>query len=593
MKKYVNDFPPQPKEEQMNNSIRVDRDIPMKMRDGVTLRADVFRPDDKEKHPAIIVRTPYNKTRSGTSDFLSPIDAAFAGYAVVIQDTRGRFASEGEFSVGRSEGQDGYDTVENIAAESWCDGHVGMVGASYLGRNQWDAALEAPPHLKAIAPHVIGAGYMSESGMSGVKELETGISWFATMALDMIEKMAKQGKDVSGMSDQVHYAMTHFEEVCNFLPLKDIPYFKFEGLQEGFMRRFSDENLKGKKTEEELLWAYDKIQVPCLQSAGWYDMSVAHIFLNFFKMKEKGGSPMSRQGQHIIMGPWVHGSRLHNFIGALNFGAYGSGAGAFMISRHLAFFDKYLRGIESKYLVPIRYFVMGRNRWKNADNWPLPETQWQRFYLHSRGHANTSGGDGVLSREELGGESPDIYVYNPLDPVPTRGGRINPDLNQAAGPQDQSVIEKRNDVLCFSTAELKEEMEVTGPLKIHLFASTSAVDTDFFVKMVDVYPNGLAINVAEGAIRARYRKSILQPQQVVPGEINEYMIDLASTSNVFAKGHRIRIDITSSNFPRFDRNMNTGNPFGEDAAGIPAMQTIFHQPGQASYIELPVIPGKG
>jgi putative CocE/NonD family hydrolase len=577
----------------MTKAIRVERDIPMKMRDGITLRADVFRPDDRERHPAIIVRTPYNKTRSGASDFLAPVDAAFAGYALVVQDTRGRFSSEGEFSPGRSEGQDGYDTIENIAAESWCDGNVGMVGASYLGRNQWDAAQETPPHLKAIAPHVIGAGMVSESGMSGVKELETGISWFATMALDMVEKMARQGKDVSGMLDNVRYAMTHFEEVCNFLPLKDIPYFKFEGLQEGFMRRFSDDQLREKKSEEELFWAYEKIKVPCLQSAGWYDMSVAHIFLNFSKMKEKGGSPLAREGQHMIIGPWVHGARLHNFIGALNFGAYGSGAGAFMINRHIGFFDKYLRGIDSKYLVPIRYFVMGRNRWKNAETWPLPETQWQRFFLHSRGHANTAGGDGVLGREEPGRESPDIFVYNPLDPVPTRGGRLNPDLNQAAGPQDQSIIEKRNDVLCYTTPELKEELEISGPLKLHLFASTSAVDTDFFVKLVDLYPNGLAVNVAEGAIRARYRKSILNPQPVVPGEINEYEIDLASTSNVFGRGHRIRIDVTSSNFPRFDRNMNTGNPFGEDALGLPAMQTIFHQSGQASYIDLPVIPVKG
>jgi uncharacterized protein len=177
--------------------------------------------------------------------------------------------------------------------------------------------------------------------------------------------------------------------------------------------------------------------------------------------------------------------------------------------------------------------------------------------------------------------------------VPTRGGRINPDLNQAAGPQDQSIIEKRNDVLCYSTPELKEELEISGPLKLHLFASTTAVDKDFFVKLVDVHPNGLAVNVAKGAIRARYRKSILNPEPVVPGEINEYEIDLASTSNVFGKGHRIRLDITSSNFPRFDRNMNTGHPFGEDAVGLPARQTVFHQPGQASYIDFPVIPGKG
>ena len=574
----------------MVDSIRVDRNIPMKMRDGVTLRADVYRPDDNEKHPAIVVRTPYDKVPSAPSDYLSPVEAAFTGYAVVIQDTRGRFTSEGEFVPGAPEGKDGYDTIENVAAESWCDGNVGMVGASYLGRNQWEAAIEAPPHLKAIAPHVIGAGMLGESRMSGVYELETAISWFANMALDMVAKMAKQGKDVSKALANVRYAMNNFEEVCDFLPIKDIPYFKFEGLQEGFMRRFSDENLKGIKSEEELFWPYEKVKVPIMHSCGWYDMSPGQTFLNFLKMREKGGSQIAREGQHVLMGPWVHGSRLHNFIGALNFGPYGSGAGAFATSRHIDFFNTYLRGMESKYLVPIRYFVMGRKRWRNADTWPLPETQWQRFYLHSRGHANSAGGDGVFSREEPGTESPDIYIYNPHDPVPTRGGRLNPDLNQAAGPQDQSLIERRNDVLCYTTPELKEEMEITGPLKLHLFASTSTKDTDYFVKMIDIHPNGMAINVAEGCIRTRYRKSILKPQLVTPGEIYEYLVDLASTSNLFGKGHRIRIDITSSNFPRFERNMNTGNPFGEDAVGIPAIQTIFHQPGHASYIDLPVIP---
>lgn len=574
----------------MVSSIRVDRDVPMKMRDGVILRSDIYRPDDSQKHPAIVVRTPYGKERSAFSDYLPPIEAAFAGYAVVIQDTRGRFASEGEFVPGAPEGEDGYDTVENVAAEPWCDGNVGMAGASYLGRNAWQAAVAAPPHLKAIAPHVIGSGILGEFGMSGVKELETTISWFATMAFDMLARMAKQGRDVSKELANIRYAMTNFEEVCNFLPLKDIPYFKVEGLEEAFRRRFSDESLKRINSEEELFWHYEKVKVPIMHSCGWYDMSVGHTFLNFLKMREKGGSQIAREGQHVFMGPWVHGARLHNFIGALNFGPYGSGAGAFAMSRHIEFFNKYLRGMESKYLVPIRYFVMGRNRWSNAATWPLPETQWQRFYLHSRGHANSAAGDGILSREEPGVEPPDIYVYNPHDPVPTRGGRLNPDLNQAAGPQDQSIIEKRNDVLCYTTPELKEDVEITGPLKLHLFASTSAKDTDFFVKLVDVYPNGMAINVAEGCIRARYRKSILKPELVTPGEINEYVIDLASTSNLFGKGHCIRIDITSSSFPRFERNMNTGNPSGEDAQGIPAMQTIFHQADYASYIDLPVIP---
>ena len=193
----------------MTQSIRVDRDVPIKMRDGVTLQSDVYRPDNSEKHPAIVVRTPYNKIPSVRSDYLSPLDAAFAGYAVVIQDTRGRFASEGKFTAGMAEGEDGHDTIEAVAAESWCDGNVGMAGASYLGRNQWQAAMEDPPHLKAIAPHVIGSGMLSDTRLAGVHELESAISWSAFMAIDTLQKQAQQGKDVSEAIKMVRYAMTH------------------------------------------------------------------------------------------------------------------------------------------------------------------------------------------------------------------------------------------------------------------------------------------------------------------------------------------------------------------------------------------------
>jgi len=573
----------------MSRAIRIEKDIPMKMRDGITLMADIYRPDDKEKHPAVLVRTPYDKTRSINSDFFSPVEAAFAGYAVVIQDLRGRFKSEGEYMAGAPEGEDGYDTIETIAAESWCDGNVGMAGASYLGRNQWVAAIENPPHLKAIAPHVIGSGPLATTRRAGVIGLEGAVSWSAAMAIDTIQKMAAQGKDVTEALNSVRYAMDNIEEACRFLPLKDLPYLKFEVLEKGFMRRFSDQDLEGLKSEEDLFWPYNKIRVPAMHSAGWYDISGASVFENFLGMREKGGSDIARQGQHVFMGPWIHGSRFHNQVGAMNYGRFASPGGSFATARHIAFFDKYLRGIDSPYLVPIRYFVMGRNRWKNADTWPLPETNWQRYYLHSRGHANTATGDGMLNRDEAGPESPDRYIYDPLDPVPSRGGRINPDLNLPAGPMDQSSLEKRNDVLCYTTPELKKDMEITGPLVLHLFASTTVTDTDFMVQLVDVHPNGSAINISEGCIRARYRKSILDPQPIISGEINEYQIDMASTSNVFKKGHRIRIHIASSDFPRFDRNMNTGNPFGEDTEGIPALQTIFHSSEYASYIDLPVI----
>ena len=575
----------------MSKAVRFEKDIPMKMRDGITLMADIFRPDDNEKHPAIVVRTPYDKTRSISSDFFTPLEGALAGYAVIIQDLRGRFASEGEYLAGAPEGKDGYDTIENVAAEPWCDGNVGMAGASYLGLNQWHAAIEAPPHLKAIAPHVIGSGPIGGSRKSGVIGMEGAISWSAAMAIDTLQKMAQKGKDVTEPLNMIRWAMDNIEEACKFLPLKDLPFFQFEGLREGFLRRFSDQDLAGLKTEEDLFWPYHKVEVPCMHSAGWYDISGKAVFDNFLGMGEKGGTETAREGQHVFMGPWIHGSRFHNLVGGMNFGRFASGGGSFATARHIAFFDKYLRGIDSPYLVPIRYFVMGLNRWRNAETWPLPKTQWERFYFHSRGHADSSFDDGLLSRDEPGDEPPDRYIYDPLDPFPTNGGQINPDLNLPAGPLDQSWVERRSDVLCYSTPELKEDMEVTGPVTMHLFASTSVPDTDFMVRLVDVYPNGKAINVAEGCIRARYRKSILDPEPITPGETYEYTIDMAVTSNVFKKGHHIRVHIASSDFPRFDRNMNTGNPFGEDTTGIAAMQTIFHTADYASYIELPVIPG--
>ncbi|MBI4765064.1 MAG: CocE/NonD family hydrolase [Deltaproteobacteria bacterium] len=577
----------------MIHSIRIDRDVPMTMRDGVRLRADIYRPDDREKYPAIIIRTPYNKILSGGYGYLPAYRAAFEGYAIIIQDTRGRFASEGEFRPMSPEGPDGYDTIETVAAEPWSDGNIGMAGGSYLGRVQWEAAMEQPPHLKAIAPAIISSGPLSETRRKGLVDLEQSISWFGAMAIDMIEKMAKEGKEVAEMRRKVGYALLNLDEACRYLPLKDLPYFNFEGLSEGFAARIGDGVLAGMKSEEDLYWKYGKVKVPCFHAGGWYDLFLGGLFENFLNMREKGGSREARDGQHVLCGPWAHETNLIPYVGGLHFGPTASGVAGFAMERHIAFFNKYLKGIESRYLVPIRYFVMGRNRWKSADTWPLPETTWRRFFLHSQGRANSAAGDGTLDRENPCAEPPDVYTYDPRFPVPTQGGRNLPAGILVPGPLDQTHLEKRNDVLCYTTPELREGLEVTGPLSLHLFAATQAPDTDFTVKLVDVYPDGSAYNVAEGGIRARYRKSILKPELIKPGEIFEYTIDLGATSIVFNRGHHIRIDISSSNFPRIDRNLNTGNPFGEDAEGKPVIQTIFHQADFASYIDLPVIPGTG
>jgi len=575
----------------MTASIRIDRNVPMEMRDGTILRGDIHRPDDNGKHPAILIRTPYNKLVSGHNDFLNPVNAAFAGYAVVLQDVRGRFASDGIYGgdIFKIEGPDGYDTVEWVASQPWCDGNVGMGGVSYMAVLEWIAAMESPPHLKALAPWMAGTSPLVENTLlDGVMLLHLWANWTPLMAVDIIDRMAKQGGDVTQMRQMIYRAIFNMDEVYNHLPLKDVPHYQFEGVKQIWQSRLASA-IPGPELAGRARWQYEKIATPCLHVSGWYDIYTRSIFENFNNMKEKGGSDRARRGQHIIMGPWAHGAALPNFVGMMHFGMMGGAQGMLLSEHHITFYDKYLKGIDTP-IPGIRYFVMGRNQWRVAESWPLPGTRWQKFFLHSGGLAHTSRGDGVLSRDEPSGESPDIFVYNPLFPVPSIGGRVVAGQSGfVAGPIDQSEIEKRPDVLCYATPELTEDMEVTGPLKLNLFASTSVKDTDFTAILIDVYPNGRAYNIADGIIRGRYRKSIFEPQMLNPGEVYRFSMSLGTTSYLFKKGHRIRLCVSSSNFPAFDRNMNTGNQIGEDAQGIPAMQTVYHQKEHPSYIELPVI----
>jgi putative CocE/NonD family hydrolase len=591
----------------MVSSIRVDRDVPMEMRDGTLLRGDIYRPDDDKRHPAILMRTPYNKLLAPYSDYLSFIDAAFAGYAVIAQDVRGRFTSDGKYlrdQIIETEGPDGYDTVEWVAAQRWCDGSVGMAGASYNAHLQWIAAMEKPPHLKAIAPWISGSGLLlDDNALSGTVRLRVAAYWTPWMGMDIADKLQKEGNDVSEMRRMIVRALANPEEVYSYLPLKDVPHFQFDGLREIWYRRVMAavptldllESVYWPYPTDSVFdkvhWAYSEVQAPCFLVGGWFDIFSNSIFENFRNMRQKGGSQRAREGQHLLIGPWAHDSRLSNCLGDFTFGLEATGGGARLTPRHIQFYNKYLLGIDIE-IPAVTYFVMGLNQWRYADTWPLPQTQWQRFFLHSKGHANTAAGDGLLNRNEPSAEPTDAFVYDPHFPVPTVGGRNTRQAGELSGPLDQSHIEQRDDVLCYTTEVLQEDVEVTGPLVLHLFASTSTKDTDFTAKIVDVHPDGQAYNIADGVIRARYRKSVFQPKLVNPGEVNEYIINMWNTSYLFRNGHRIRIDISSSNFPRFDRNMNTGNPIGEDAHGISATQTIYHTTDCQSYIDLPVIPSE-
>jgi putative CocE/NonD family hydrolase len=574
----------------MQSSIRIDRNVTIEVRDGTKLRADIYRFDDNQKHPAIFIRTPYNKLRAaGSVGYLDVLAAAENGYVVVIQDVRGRFASEGEFrrrDLSTVEGIDGYDSVEWIANQPWCDGNVGTAGGSYLAQLQWQTAMENPPHLKAIAPMISGASTKQDQTMlAGTLNLYRLASWVPQQGMDVLSKMEKQGKDVSKIRKILIQALANPEETYNFLPLKDSPLAQFEGMGENMWKDALERASQQNPEPYVDYWLYDKVIVPCYHMDGWYDHHLWATFRNFISMQEKGGSSLARRGQHVLIGPWLHGLP-DSVVGQLNFGTSASGPAA-LSNYTMMFFDKYLRGMDVK-LPIIRYFIMGRNTWQNSETWPPSYTRIQRFFLHSKGHANTSSGDGLISQEEPKSEPPDVFIYNPQFPVPTTGGRLVNQTGMVGGPIDQSHIEKRQDILCYKTQELSKDTEVTGPLDLHLFASTSTKDTDFTAKLIDFYPDGRTFNIAEGIIRARFRKSVFKPELINPGEIYEYTINMGSTSNVFKKGHSIGIDISSSNFPASDRNMNTGNPLGEDTQGISATQNIFHQSQYASYIDLPL-----
>lgn len=378
------------------------------------------------------------------------------------------------------------------------------------------------------------------------------------------------------------------------LPLKDfLPFTRnqvalsiLEHIKRGMDREFVDAlSMKGK---------YDRITTPTLHIGGWYDLFLQGTIDNFVNMRSEGGSPEARQSK-LIIGPWQHLDHGH-IVGEADFGEEANSASVDLAGLQLRWFDHYLKGNETGISseAPIRLFVMGENVWRDEQEWPLSRTQYINYYLHSHGNANTLHGDGVLSTNPPDSESPDSYTYDPLDPVVTKGGAIMilPDFN--GGVFDQREVESRGDVLVYSTPELEEDTEVTGPVTVRFWASSSARDTDFIARLVDVHPDGYARNMTDGIIRARFRNAGKgeEPSLLEPGKAYLYEIDMWSTSNVFKKGHRIRLDITSSCFPRWDRNPNTGHDFGEDQEKdvVVARQTVHHDADHPSMIVLPIIP---
>ncbi|MEN3285027.1 MAG: uncharacterized protein V7607_6167 [Solirubrobacteraceae bacterium] len=564
--------------------IHIEKNAQVRMRDGVALATDVLRPADGGPHPTLVQRMPYNKEPSWLAN--SSVDLlrlVQAGYAVVNQDTRGTGASDGTFRPFLDDRSDGVDTLEWAAAQPWSSGTLGMVGISYYAGTQWLAAMEGPPGLKAIAPQSFHYDpYLGWLYQGGAFSLGVAVRWslnyFSPSVRDKL-------KEYIGTVDL-------FPQLVRRLPITDMPMldevapFYFEWLAhpayDDYWRAWSP------------MANFDTVAVPPLITTGWYDAFVGDAGITYTEMKKRGASQAARRPQ-LIIGPWSHG-----WWGA-DFPERGYGERADkevfdLTAKTIRWFDHHLKGADNGVAQekPVHLFIMGANEWRDEDDWPLPDTSFTRYYLRSAGRANTASGDGFLSTEAPGDERDDVYRYDPMDPVPTIGGQnlLPPARMPAnAGPRDQRRLDPRADILFYTTPALERATEVTGPVELVLFISSSAPDTDFTGKLVDVHPDGRAEILTEGILRVRYRESFSEPRLMEPGKIYEIRIDLMATGNLFAAGHRIRLEVASSNFPRFDRNTNSGNTIASDTeADVQvAVNRVHHDSDHPSHLVLPII----
>ena len=545
--------------------------VKVPMRDGVNLSADIYFPSGHPgPFPVILGRTPYNNMTEESLE--SAVFYPQHGYVFVAQDVRGKNDSDGDFNP-FFEFDDGHDTIEWIGSQPWCDGNVGMVGASYVALVQWQAAAMGSKYLKTIVPRVIGENIYAN--------LYFGGAWqFANLGMWALRHDGRTRQDIY---------VYNWEQLFATLPLKDLDKRAGKDVkfyQDWVEHRDYDDFWRAQSVEER----YEDIKIPVLQIGGWYDIFVGGTFANFVGMRARGGTQLAREQQRAVVGPWFHNASTATHAGDVDFGL---DSVLDLKESELRWFDHWLKGVPNgaEQDAPLRIYVMGANQWRDEHEWPLARTKFTPYYFHSGGEANSLLGDGKLSTQAPADEPADHFVYNPAFPVPTRGGNncCNPDLLPWGG-YDQRPLEYRNDVLVYTSDPLEEDLEVTGPVFVKLFASTDGRDTDFTAKLVDVHPDGYAINLCDGIIRARYRTTQERQTLLEPGEVYEFTIDIWPTSNVFKKGHRFRVDISSSNFPRFERNPNTGNKFGQDAEMRVAHQQVLHDNTHASHIILPVIP---
>jgi uncharacterized protein len=562
--------------------IVVERGVPVPMRDGIVLYADVYRPAAAGSFPVLLERTPYDKATDREIDIGER--GAAKNYVVIVQDVRGRYTSGGEWYPFRHEAEDGYDTVEWAARLPYADGKVGMFGSSYVGATQMLAATAHPPHLAGICPMFTPSDYYNGwVYLGGAFQQWFDQTWTSILAQNTAERSLK--------------GMTKATEDARLLPLTRYPVFRLRQAlgPDNITAEFAPYYLDWlKHPSDDAYWQgwsiesrYGGIDVPSLTVAAWYDIFLGGSLRNYAGVSQKQGDAGKNQQLLITIGGHAGSGRK---IGSVDFGPAADEFDESNVT--IEWYDYLFQGRQNRFATgqPVTIFVMGRNQWRAEPEWPLRRAKPTAYYLRSAGRANSSAGDGVLSLKPAAAEPEDRYVYDPRDPVPTEGGPLCCDGHQPPGPYDQAAVEKRRDVLVYTTPPFESDTEVTGPVRVELYAASSAGDTDFTAKLVDVDAQGKALNITEGIVRGRYRDSGQKPEMLLPARAYRFAIDLWATSNVFFAGHRMRLEISSSNFPRFDRNLNLGQASGEAKRSITATNRVLHDAAHPSALIVAVVP---
>lgn len=545
--------------------IHVDFNVSLRMRDGVQLAADIYRPRGGRRFPVVLLRTPYLKSRE---DLVARARYfAERGYAFVIQDVRGRGDSDGTFYPFVHEAQDGHDSITWAGKQRWSTGKVGMIGSSYSAWAQWLCAPLGNRYLRAMLVEACPADFFENL------PYQHGV-----LCLAMLPWLVYVDGRTNQPIDRIQW-----NELLRHRPLKALDDLCGRRLQvwqdwlkhnryDTYWQRMSFAGRMG------------EIRVPVFHVTGWYDDVLVGSLLNSRGMKAQHGKQVPPR-QKLLIGPWPHQVTSTTRFGAIDFGSDGL---IDLNQVEMRWFDFWLKGEQNGIAseAPVRLFVLGENRWRDESDWPLPDAENVEYYFHSDGGANTAGGNGRLDQTPPGDEPPDEYIYDPADPVPFI---MDPGFAQVGGPDDYREVEARPDVLVYTSAPLGEDVEVTGPIKVRLYAASSARDTDFTAKLLDVFPDGYAMRLNDGIVRARFRTSIRRPTPIVPGRIYAYEIDCWAVSNLFRTGHCIRVEISSSAFPKFEPNLNTGRPIALDRRGVRARQTIFHDKDYPSCIVLPLV----